>query len=435
MILLFSLYLIIFTLGLNFGLSLNPYDESRIFYIFLSCIAGLNILIFSKKNYYNNADKFLFYILFFVIFFILDKKNIFQIYDFVMWISLFFLTISISKIDFDTTANKNLLSILVIISIIPCLFLPIVIFEFVKNSKMYDWQMNAGSIRIYDSMIVPIFWISVFLKNKKNKIISTAYPFVCFLIILGLLIDSARSALISIFVPILLLYLSSKEHRSLALNTAMWFILAVLTYKLIFYYHNFYSNDYKLLSIARFSTSYRYEIWEFMYEEWKKNPLFGSGGGYLAEVQFKYVHHMHNVYLRLIFEWGLIGLSLLIWVLIKVYFLLKSNISIILKMGVTAILIDAAFSGNFIYPASQVACILFIGIAFSANKFDTSNQNSNKYSKLLLMVWYFLFIGLVFFYLGRDLTCLGCFSNDGRAAPFFWEHGGSIKLISNDTND
>lgn len=434
MILLFIIYLIIFTLGLNFGFSLNSYDESRIFYIFLSCISGFISLIDSKRNYYYKIDIFFFIIIFFITLFILDKDNIFQIYDFFMWISLFFLTISISKIDFETTANKNLLSVLVVILIIPCLFLPIVIFEFVKNSKLYDWQMNASSIRIYDSMIVPVFWIAVFLKNRNNKIISLIYPLICFLISLALFVDAARSALMSIFIPILLLYVLSKEHRVLALNTFIWFLLSGLTYILLFYLHNFFSNTTKELSVSRFSTSYRYEIWQFMFERWKGNPLFGAGGGYLAEIQFKYIHHMHNVYLRLIFEWGVIGVSLLLWISIKIYILLKSNISIILKMGVVAILIDGAFSGNFIYPASQIACVLFLAIAFSANKLDISNKRSNKYSLLLLMIWYFLFIWLVFFYLREDLTCLGCFSDTGNAAPYFWEHGGSSKLSPKDSN-
>ena len=42
-----------------------------------------------------------------------------------------------------------------------------------------------------------------------------------------------------------------------------------------------------------------------------------------------------------------------------------------------------------------------------------------------------LFTYLVFNFLWMDITCMGCSSEVGRAAPFFWDHGSSEHLELN----
>lgn len=118
---------------------------------------------------------------------------------------------------------------------------------------------------------------------------------------------------------------------------------------------------------------------------------------------------------------------------------MKSNLNVALKMGVLAILIDAMFSGNFIYPASQVACVLFLALAFSQQdqmKFEHNEfQNTTKQYlniKTLYIACYLFFVVIVFVYLRYDMLCFGCSSGEGWAAPFFWEHGASQMLSKRD---
>ncbi len=61
------------------------------------------------------------------------------------------------------------------------------------------------------------------------------------------------------------------------------------------------------MTVMRVGTSMRAEMWSFVFEQWKEKPWSGVGGGYLSEIQYKYGHHIHNLYLRLIFEWGIVG--------------------------------------------------------------------------------------------------------------------------------
>ena len=100
------------------------------------------------------------------------------------------------------------------------------------------------------------------------------------------------------------------------------------------------------------------------------------GGGYLSEIQYKYGHHIHNLYLRLIFEWGIVGCIFLVWMIYQVIKLFRDKNALpIAKAGVVAILVDAMFSGSMVYPASQMACILFLAFAFS------QRQQSKEYLK------------------------------------------------------
>ena len=102
------------------------------------------------------------------------------------------------------------------------------------------------------------------------------------------------------------------------------------------------------------------------------------------------------------------------------------------------------FSGNFIYPASQVACVLFLALAFSQQDHKIFEHNTFKDSvfkhstkrllnaKTLYIACYLFFVGMVFIFLKDDMLCFGCSSDEGRAAPFFWEHGASQMLTKRD---
>ncbi|EHU2779563.1 O-antigen ligase domain-containing protein, partial [Acinetobacter baumannii] len=165
-------------------------------------------------------------------------------------------------------------------------------------------------------------------------------------------------------------------------------------------------------------------------KQWKQHPFTGVGGGYLSKIQYAYGHHIHNLYLRLIFEWGIIGLIFCIWMLTQLIGLFKDKtVSLILKVGVIAVLVDAMFSGSMVYPASQIACVLFIAFTFSHRELTSSSQYSSRSTKILIALWGVLFLYITIMYLGQDLTCWSCGSYGGRMAPNFWFYGGAEHLV------
>ncbi|MBU3847936.1 MAG: O-antigen ligase family protein [Candidatus Acinetobacter avistercoris] len=439
MIFLVIAYLSLFFIGYRFFWLSNSYDELRLVLIVLTFITGgLSLFILKSKFISKKNLTFLAFLIVILIISLDSEVTVYKFYDLLMWLSSFLLFYALKQENFLLNKNEFALCVVVLFSVIPCLYILFTLLGLIKTGIFFGWQMNSGSIRIYDSVIVPIFWIAVYL-YEKNVYIKKAYTIICFFIALALFVDGARSALLSLFIPLIILYFSGNNYKKIVIKSFVGFLVAFILYQCVFYYYSLIYHQETALSIARYTSSYRSDIWLYMFELWKQNPFWGVGGGYLAQVQYPYGHHMHNAYLRLIFEWGFIGLVGLIWILNKMYSLMKSNVNIALKMGVLAILIDAMFSGNFIYPASQVACALFLALAFSQQdqmKFENNEfQNTTQQylnTKTLYIACYLFFVVIVFVYLRYDMLCFGCSSDEGRAAPFFWEHGASQMLSKRD---
>ena len=130
-----------------------------------------------------------------------------------MWLSIFFICLALYQQNCLDNKKENIIAILILFSILPCFFIFASIFNLIKDNTWYDWQLNSGTIRIFDSYIVPIFWFSLYLYNKNNKIIHNFYYFICFLIGLALFFNGARSALMSLIIPLLILLFILKKDK------------------------------------------------------------------------------------------------------------------------------------------------------------------------------------------------------------------------------
>lgn len=417
-------YLLLFTLGINLNYLPNSYDESRIFGVFLSF---LSIFFIIKSNFYFKESTILIFLI--IILYLIVNFNAFSIFclqDIVLWMLSFFIFLGLLKVDFDGRMNLYLLLIFVLISVFPVFFIFLSIFSFLYEGGWYSWQFYSGSIRVFDSYIVPVFWLSLFLLKKRILIINKIYLYIGFFIFLALLFNGARSALLSIVFPLSVLWLVDKKNCYLVRNIFFALVSSLFVYKLIYIIRNYMHENDLNIGIYRLSTSFRYEMWMFLFEKWKNNSFLGLGGGFLAETQYQYGHHAHNIWLRLIFEWGWVGVILICFFIHQLYFLFKSKVDPILKMGVFSILIDATFSGSFIYPVSQISCILFMALAFSYMRINLTENK--KLTKFLIFIYILFFLYIISCYFWVDLLCVGCESLDGRSAPFFWENGGAKHL-------
>lgn len=426
--------LIIFFLGLDFYWVSSQYDGLRI-YEFLFCFIAFIELILSRNIKFNKKKLIFFLFLCILIFFKVFNFTIYNFQDLISLTFIFFIILIIKKSYIEK--SENLLFLLVVVACIPCLFLFISIFNWFMQNRWFDWQMNSGSIRIIDSVLVPIFFLAVYLKSKNYKHINKSYFFIIFLYCLILCFDGARSAILSVVVPMIIL-LFNQQYRKLALQTFLSILSAFFLYKLAYSIHNTLFLEDKSLYLIRGSTSLRAEMWGFVYKHWLESPFMGLGGGYLSFIEYPYGQHMHNFYFRLIFEWGIVGIVFLIWILFYFYQYFKSNANFVLKMGIIAIAVDMAFSGNLIYSASQLACILFIGLAL--NQSDSfyvdhkSNSSISSYmnlSKIFILFIFIIYIYIVFKYFWADLICWQCTSEFGRNMPNFWQFGASEHLKPN----
>ncbi|WP_042051796.1 O-antigen ligase family protein [Acinetobacter baumannii] len=411
--LLVAIYLITAILGYQTGWSIFQYDELRLLQFPLALYALL-ILIFAKKLKFSIYSQITFFI---IAGLILTQQINWEIFEFQELWSVIALLFIFSALTYELRNIKNIehgIALIVVTAIIPCLFILISIFNFIIHQQWFDWQFNSGTIRIYDSVIVPLFFFLIYLKNKKYPYISYSYPIAIFFFALAWFFDGARSALLAVMTGLLVLFIYSKENRKLILQSCIYIFLA----------------EKSTMTVIRAGTSLRAEMWKFVFEQWKQHPFTGVGGGYLSKIQYAYGHHIHNLYLRLIFEWGIIGLIFCIWMLTQLIGLFKDKtVSLILKVGVIAVLVDAMFSGSMVYPASQIACVLFIAFTFSHRELTSSSQYSFRSTKILIALWGVLFLYITIMYLGQDLNCWNCGSYGGRMAPNFWFYGGAEHLV------
>ncbi|MGN5725615.1 O-antigen ligase family protein [Acinetobacter calcoaceticus] len=418
-------YLITALLGYQIGWSLLQYDELRLLQFPLA-IYALSNLIFETKKEYPIFTQITFFLIGVLIAAQLTNYNIFQFQE--LWSAIALISI-FSALTYELRNIKNIehgLALVVVFAFIPCLFICVSITNFILYKQWFDWQFNSGTIRIYDSIIVPIFFFLVFLRNKNYPYIHYFYPFAIFFFALAWFFDGARSALLAVMIGLLVFYIYSKQNKKLILQNCSYIFLAFLVYKSTIYFA-----DKNTMTVIRAETSLRAEMWSFVFEQWKEKLWSGVGGGYLSKIQYKYAHHMHNLYLRLIFEWGIVGCIFLVWMIYRVVRLfIDKNVVPIAKAGVVAVLVDAMFSGSMVYPASQMACILFLAFAFSQMKLAVNFKSYIPMIKILISLWGAVFLYITIMYLGQDLTCWGCTSYVGRMAPSFWFYGGTEHLVS-----
>ncbi|MDQ9949449.1 MULTISPECIES: O-antigen ligase family protein [Acinetobacter] len=419
------LYLIFSVLGGRLGWAVFQYDELRLLQFPLA-LCALLALFFEKKIEYSIFTQTIFFLIGILIVIQLTNYNIFQFQE--LW-SVIVLLFILSTLAYTFKDEKNIthgMVLIVISALIPCLFILISIVNFIIYQQWFDWQFNSGTIRIFDSVIVPIFFFAIFLKTEKYRYINYLYPTVTFFFTLAWLFDGARSALLAVMTGLLFLFISSRQNRNLILQTIGYMLFAFLVHKGVIYLA-----DKNTMTVLRTGTSLRSEMWLFMFEQWKNSPFLGVGGGYLSKIQYSYGHHIHNLYLRLVFEWGVVGVIFLVWMIYQLFGLFRAKeVTPVAKAGVAAILVDAMFSGSMVYPASQIACVLFIAFAFSQKRSGERNlQQFYGVTKILLGLWMAMFLYITIVYLGQDLTCWNCESYIGRMAPNFWEYGGTEHLI------
>ena len=425
-------FLGLFFLGYKLGWSVFQYDELRLLQILITSIVFI-ILIFKAKLNFNIKNIFFNILIFSLLLFQINTFGIFQFQDlvllFIIVIISFYLSLELKENN-ETQYLNHILLFLFICSVFPVFFITLSIKDLFRDGIWYSWQMNAGNIRIYDSVIVPIIFLVIYLKSIDYKYISYIYLLIVFLLTLSLWFDGARAALLSVFLGLAVFFIFSKQYRKLILGTGAIILLSFTVYHFTYYFYNQTNGVEKSLNVIRTSTSGRWELWAYMYQQWIEQPWKGVGGNFLATTDYP-LNHLHNFYFKLIFEWGVLGFIFLCWIFYQLKKVLTSDdVHIALKAGICAVAVDAFFSGNLVYPASQISIFLLLGLAFSQYKPDIQIVSKTKYlSKIVILLWFGLYIFIVGNYFLQDLLCYQCGSHAELMAPGFWYYGKAEHLI------
>lgn len=425
-------YLGFFLLGYKLGWGVFQYDELRLLKLFITSIIFV-VLFFKYKLNLSLRNIYFFLLFFLILLFQLHGFNVYQYQDLMLLIIMvvipFYVSLELNQCDKNQYLNHALLFI-IICSVFPVLFIALSIKDLFRDGIWYSWQMNAGNIRVYDSVVIPIIFLAIYLKSINYKYIYCAYPLVIFLLTLALWFDSARAALLSVSIGLVVIFIFSKQYRKMILGTGTVILFSFIVYHFTYYFYNQMYGLERSLSVIRTSTSGRWELWNYVYQKWVEQPWKGLGGNFLATTDYP-LNHLHNFYLKLIFEWGILGFIFLCWIFSQLKKVLTSNdVHISLKAGIYAIAFDAFFSGNLVYPASQISIVLLLSLAFSQYKPDVQVSGKNKcLSKMVILLWFGLYIYILGNYFLQDLLCWQCGSHADLMAPGFWYYGKAKHLI------
>lgn len=186
------------------------------------------------------------------------------------------------------------------------------------------------------------------------------------LIIYSVLLTASRGGILSlVFTTILTLILFSKRNfkRSILIIFFLIFSVLVLFYSNPLYFDYIYERFFGE-SITNLSslTSSRTDWWKAAFEAFKQKPLLGYGGSISASHWINFNMYgiaavMHNLYIEILIQYGIVGLTIFLLLIIRVLTDLK-NLLRLNKKHTT----DTTY---LLTPFISLASLLFAGLALS----------------------------------------------------------------------
>lgn len=309
--------LIIIILSIN-----KKINKNIIVRIFTMCLLIMFAIIFRNEDikygaYYNKIFSYIVIIISFSFLIFSDKwlnhfKNImlFFILEHVIvtWIFAFFPNFYL----------KN------IIPIFQKSYIPILLSQY-KHGYITGLTRHYSHNGMYLG-IGMLFFFSKILKEKNFKNI------LLFTITTGALLLTGKRGQF-IFAIFAILFVSYINNKKTFINIFVKKVIpiTIITFLLIFVVGKFVpaiNNTFMRLSWLSSSddiTNGRSEMYKIMIEMWKDNPLFGAGWGKFKYNGISEFVNGHNVYLQILAECGIIGELVFLYVIYKIFSLIKST--------------------------------------------------------------------------------------------------------------
>jgi len=187
-------------------------------------------------------------------------------------------------------------------------------------------------------------------------------------------------------------------------------------------------------------TSGRSTLWRLSLEDAIKHPLLGTGPTrYACDSEIQLPAHPHSFLFRILGEWGIVAMLLLLVAAIPIALGLLKNLKYphragqtdpplqaILATSLIAGLMHAALSGLFIMPASQAAAILIAGWTLSLVGNSPPRSRTSSVASYLLLAATLSAVALLVFAI-REIPQLAertrYSESSGPMVPRFWQNG------------
>lgn len=259
---------------------------------------------------------------------------------------------------------------------------------FTKNIRIYSSLHNPNPFGSYLLIAVFIaFSYSIFVKEKKQKIISYLYMLVGLSL---LILTYSRGAWLGLIGGLIVLFYSIYKFDYKTINFKKIFIVLFLIVLIITFSVDGVTRRMKSIFDLD-QNSYRLMQYQTAIEMIKDKPIFGFGLGHYPLVFPDYkpddvdrIHlHVHNIYLHWIVETGLVSFTIFIVMVYrlfihkKIYAVKKEKWFNVAMLGIVAgFAIHNLFDVTFLY--SMVGLNVIIFLAIWSNIVDESREAVNK---------------------------------------------------------
>lgn len=253
-----------------------------------------------------------------------------------------------------------------------------VILLFLSGKEMFEFDYGsyrfigptgaAGSAIYYVALFIPIFINYKYYKEKKYLLLS--------LFLAALIISTgSRMAFLVLMVVVFIQYFQSANYKFKVIYTAAFFV--ILAYVIVLLGQRMFFGDN--ISFESLNLSGRNILWAAVINHSFDSIYFGHGHGaatnYLLDLKIlggKRDYQVHNDYIRIYYNFGLIGLSIFLYLLFRIY----KKIKFCSHFG---------FQENVLSQISLSYFIGFLMLMFTDN--------------IILYYFYFYFFLIFFFYM------------------------------------
>ena len=310
------------------------------------CILIYLSLFIKKKNLYENYKGYFNLFYFLIVFFILNlfissnfQLTVNSVFGFIRYYLLFLIILyCLNEIDGFKIIFSKIIFILVVFIAIDILiqnFFLVDLFGYkIEGSHGRRLSGPFGDEKVAGSYIAKLFYLScIFLINKKFK---NYILFIILFLIFVVILTNERSASI--------MFLSGSLIFFIFCDIKFWkkiilFFVAIISLLILFNFNNSLRSHFIEIPLKYFKDNHHKAHYLTAYEIFKDNKLLGSGVKtfrYICKdkkyekINSKYVDkrcatHPHNIYLEILSETGILGLSIILIINFYITFILIIN--------------------------------------------------------------------------------------------------------------
>ena len=306
--------------------------------LYLICLVPLLLFVFAcsrvgKKVTLWRVGSFIPFIIYSILCYLVQ----FDTYKVAQWLICLFILLSAKEITDNSISNKFIIGSglfcfvgILVQMLLPNLYYGFALFFFLNSDQIESWFSNEigyAGFTYQLGVTAVILILSFFFIISNHKKCNLGKILLLVIIFVALFLTGKRSfAAMAVTIPLMIS--SFKKGNIIKLSFFLLF-LGIIGYCLFSFFVQNIDIFIDVPVVNRFAKSYigsqmgedistgRFDLYEIAYKAFSQSPIFGIGAGLFKEVTHAYTD-VHNAYLQVLCEQGIIGLILFIFPLLNI---------------------------------------------------------------------------------------------------------------------